>query len=311
MVICWIILWKRYFLLSVIFILIGWNVLGRHYGVGSDCEGLPERSFKVMSYNVHNLANNNLHIQDENHRGKIFSSILSEKPDIICMQEFYYSGSGKEALISDIKKSLKLPYSYRKNYYQTNKAILALITFTRFPIINEGFLKNNNGRVLLIFTDLNIDNDTVRLVNMHMQSFKFTKEELDIVKEFGKTSSNDEIRQSSKNIINRLHSAYVLRSEEAKVFRKFAESSEYPLILCGDFNDTPASYAYNMVSDHLYDSFKESGSGIASTYTESLLPLKIDYILYDKSFTSCNYKTHEAYHLSDHYPVSCYLSINK
>ena len=310
MVICWIILWKRYFLLSLIFILLGWNVLTQHFGFSSDCGTVAENAFKIMSYNVHNLANNNLHIQNENHRKKIFNTILSEKPDIVCIQEFYYSGSRKEELIDGIKKSLNLPNSYRRNYYQNINKIDALIIFTRYPIINKGFIKNNKGKTLLIFTDLIIDKDTIRLVNMHLQSYSFNKEDLEIVKEFGKSATNDELKESSKNIIRRLYNAFVLRSAEAGIFRQFIESSQYPLIICGDLNDTPSSYAYHVVSNDLNDSFERSGSGIAKTYTESPLPLRIDYILYDDKFTSCNYKTHEAYHLSDHYPVSCYLSIN-
>jgi len=248
-----------------------------------------------------------LHIQDKSHREKIFSILVSEKPDIICMQEFYYSGANKEELINDLEKSLKLPYSYQKNYFRSNSKINTLIIFTKFPILNKGFVKNNDGRVLLIYTDLKIYNDTVRLVNMHMQSFKFQQEDLDFVKEFGKSGIKDDITEGSKNIVKRLHSAYILRADESKVFEKFAKKSKFPLIVCGDFNDTPASYTYHTVSDNLEDSFVKSGSGIAKTYIESMLPLRIDYILYDDDFKSCNYKTHEAYHLSDHYPVSCNL----
>jgi len=85
--------------------------------MSSECKIIPDNAFKVMSYNVQNLSNNNLHIQDESLRDKIFSTLNTEKPDIICMQEFYYSGSNKTELINDLQKSLNLPYSYKKNYF--------------------------------------------------------------------------------------------------------------------------------------------------------------------------------------------------
>ena len=85
------------------------------------------------------------------------------------------------------------------------------------------------------------------------------------------------------------------------------QSSPYPIILCGDFNDTPLSYAYNTISANLKDTFKESGKGIGQTFVK-IPALRIDYILHEKKIRSLNYKQHKK-KLSDHYAVSCELVI--
>jgi endonuclease/exonuclease/phosphatase family metal-dependent hydrolase len=84
------------------------------------------------------------------------------------------------------------------------------------------------------------------------------------------------------------------------------ESSLYPIVVCGDFNDTPVSYAYRKLSKGKKDAFTNSGNGIGTTYAK--MPLRIDYILHDKKFSSFNYKQHKR-ELSDHYAISTELAI--
>ena len=85
--------------------------------------------------------------------------------------------------------------------------------------------------------------------------------------------------------------------------------SPYPVIVCGDFNDTPVSYAYRTVLGDLKDAFVESGRGISNTYNGILPSFRIDYILYDPKFSAGNYRRDKVY-LSDHFPVRCLLNID-
>jgi endonuclease/exonuclease/phosphatase family metal-dependent hydrolase len=79
------------------------------------------------------------------------------------------------------------------------------------------------------------------------------------------------------------------------------------VIVCGDFNDTPASFCYHTISSDLQDAFLTAGWGTGPTYAGFLLPYRIDYILCDKRFWVGHYQTIcEKY--SDHYPISCMIS---
>ena len=79
-------------------------------------------------------------------------------------------------------------------------------------------------------------------------------------------------------------------------------TSPYPIILCGDFNDTPTSFTYKQLSKDLNDSFTNSGRGLGSTYNGKIPALKIDYILYSPNLNQVDFETNEV-KLSDHYPI--------
>ena len=96
--------------------------------------------------------------------------------------------------------------------------------------------------------------------------------------------------------------------EEAQAIKEHIQNSPYPIILCGDFNDTPLSYAYYTISKNLKDAFKESGKGIGQSFVK-IPALRIDYILHNERFNSYNYIKYKK-KLSDHYALSCEVEIN-
>ena len=83
-------------------------------------------------------------------------------------------------------------------------------------------------------------------------------------------------------------------------------TSPYSLIVCGDFNDTPLSYAYHSIKGDLVDAFNLSGKGIGTSFVK-IPALRIDYILHDAAFKSTNYQKYNQI-LSDHYAVSCEIT---
>jgi endonuclease/exonuclease/phosphatase family metal-dependent hydrolase len=88
--------------------------------------------------------------------------------------------------------------------------------------------------------------------------------------------------------------------------KEHIDACRYPLIVCGDFNDTPISYTYNTISSKLNDAFVAAGQGISNTYRGKLPPYRIDYILYSNEFDAVSYERHRAEY-SDHFPVSAVL----
>ena len=81
-------------------------------------------------------------------------------------------------------------------------------------------------------------------------------------------------------------------------------------LLTGDFNDTPASFAYHTLSTHLQDAFLQAGWGIGPTYSGFFQAYRIDYIFAGEKFSVKNYNTICA-NYSDHYPVTCSVAIKK
>jgi endonuclease/exonuclease/phosphatase (EEP) superfamily protein YafD len=87
------------------------------------------------------------------------------------------------------------------------------------------------------------------------------------------------------------------------------DESPYPLVVCGDFNDTPASYTYRKIKGGLEDSFVAAGKGYAYTYRYLRRLLRIDYLFYSRDiFKATGYNSPDLEY-SDHKPVIVTLGV--
>ena len=118
-----------------------------------------------------------------------------------------------------------------------------------------------------------------------MQSIKFGKEDYVFADDSPKNKAkSNNLNKASQKIISKLKQAYLLRAGQALQLEKHISESPYPVILCGDFNDTPTSFTYHTLSKKLTDSFIESGKGIGRSYAGKMPSYRIDYIFHDNHF---------------------------
>lgn len=81
------------------------------------------------------------------------------------------------------------------------------------------------------------------------------------------------------------------------------DTSRYPVIVCGDFNDTPVSFAFNhIISNDLKDGFRDCGRGYGHSFNGLKRLLRIDFMAYGEYFTGMEYLSPEQA-WSDHNPV--------
>jgi len=109
-------------------------------------------------------------------------------------------------------------------------------------------------------------------------------------------------------IVSRYKQTTAMRAIEAEALRKHLSKSPYPSIIAGDGNDTPLSHTYHLLAKDMHDSFRQSGSGLSTTYKSSLPLLRIDYILGTEEIAFKDHHTH-LLDYSDHYPVSTGICI--
>lgn len=306
-VLFWIVFLKKYFLLSLIAILLGYNQI-------KTCVRFPGpehtlslgHSIKIMTYNVRLFDLYNWRNETSKAtRTSIFGLINEESPDILCLQE-YYSGAGKQADFGDtICKQTGYKYRDIQLLNKQSKGLpYGLAIFSKYPIIQSEILEFPNSKVNFCqWCDVMIGKDTVRIMNMHLESVKFGKEDYNFVSEITNTpASNDKLKKGSSAIIDKMHFAYIKRTAQIATITGFIEKSPFALILTGDFNDTPVSYCYRQVSKKLTDSFVEAGTGFGQSYVQKLLMLRIDYIFHSAAIKSVECRTVEKDY-SDHYPV--------
>ncbi|MGQ0829935.1 MAG: endonuclease/exonuclease/phosphatase family protein [Bacteroidota bacterium] len=312
--ICFVIYWfvqlKKRGIYSLIIILAGWSNLQRFVQFSlSDVPDSTKKSVKVMSYNVKNFDLYNWSHNLET-RANIFELIGDEAPDIMCLQEFFSRDSSRLNNLDSLIHFQKAKYVHVE--YTTHVKRIhhwGIATFSAYPIISKGKVdfgyESNN---ICIYTDIKMGNDTVRIYNMHLQSIAFSKEDYQYVEDLQNNVETEDI-EHSKNIFKRLKLAFIKRAKQADLIEMSIAASPYPVIVCGDFNDTPGSYTYSTIANTLSDAFIESGNGFGKSYIGVFPSFRIDYILYSKSFKAYDFRTIRQ-ELSDHYPVCCYLEIN-
>jgi len=308
----WMIARKKVALLSLVVILLGWNSISGLIQFNSHKDvSKEEKAIKILSYNIQNFYHANIsstkYLKDFDNKTRIIDFLTEQDADIICLQEVLHDKGNNSGFINDLEKKLNCPYSYHKNYFQSNnKYIEAIITFSKYPIIRSDNLVYEK-KTIALFHDIKIADDTLRLYNLHLASIHFRKDEYDFISDMGSGKEKKEIKENTLKIMGKLNDAFKKRGHQSDILSAHINSSPFPVIICGDFNDTHTSYSYHQIAKNLNDAFKESGKGFAKTFAGENFPsLRIDHILHDPAYQSLNFTRHKI-KLSDHYPVSCFF----
>ena len=271
---------------------------------------IPLVSFNVRLFDLYNWSNSN------QTKSKILNFFETKQPKILCIQEFFTStGRKNEDNVRKLAELLNLK-SHHTEYpiHLNGMDYWGIGTFSVFPIVNKGVIYFDKKTAnICIFSDIKIDSDTIRVYNCHLQSVRFGEKEYEFLENLNKEEDapgGEETALRTRNILYRLKKAFIKRSVQVNLVRRHIQESPYPVVVCGDFNDTPSSYTYRTISDGLLDAFRESGSGLGSTYAGPIPGLRIDYILHSPRFQSYGFAvTREK--MSDHFPLSTNLILNK
>jgi len=301
-VIIWAMLLRFEALFSVIVIAIGFTHFSNYIRLIKPARD-KTNTFKVLSYNVrlfNFFENNNIYSEK-----KVLEFLRAQKADIICLQEFFVLGNPvqKEAAIKEVFGDKY--YSHMKVLGNGKNRFYGIITFSKFPIINRGEIVHSGSSSLSIYTDVLIQNDTFRIYNNHLQSFRLKRMERSFIEEMT-GSENKETMDEVKSLSVSLKKGFVRRSLQAQVVKDHINRSPFPVIVTGDFNDTPVSYSYRKIRKGLNDSFVTSGYGAGFTYKGNYPANRIDYILYDNALINSYFEIIKVRH-SDHYPIVAYF----
>jgi endonuclease/exonuclease/phosphatase family metal-dependent hydrolase len=261
---------------------------------------IQQHSLKILTYNVQifNLLGRNTFGE---HQKLLFQFINTENPDVICFQEFY-TNRKKGLGLDVINKKLKAyPYHHIEWIKDGDISNYGIAIYSKYPITNKMKLSFQNTNNSTIFSDIVFRDDTIRLFNNHLQSIKFGRENYQFITNQSAYSQSEKIKEL-QDISFRLREAFIKRAEQADHLSREIELSPHPVIVCGDFNDTPVSYTYRKIRGDLKDSFLEAGEGFGETYEGKFPSYRIDYILHSKELETFYYETRKV-KLSDHYPV--------
>ncbi len=308
-VLLWVLIPKWYFLLSLAVLIIGGSAINRElpYRFSSSGMDVPG-SFKVMSYNVRVFDRYNWSSSPELPK-QMTEFFRTESPDIICFQEFGINNRDKAKDEQSINRMLKhWPYKYvqygssQRSYVKQGLAI-----FSKYPIIRQAMIETGSSTHFAIYADVKMKDRVVRVFNFHLQSIRLQNKEGRLGQLLNSSMEQEKVVREVSLISGSLKDAYKRRASQVNKIREYIDASPYPVIICGDFNDTPNSYAYHKIRGDLMDGYVESGSGAGTTYNGGLPFLRIDHVFYEADMSSSDFKRHKV-RFSDHYPVSCRLA---
>ncbi len=315
----WLVVDFTWALIPVIVILLNVNNIDKHFQLrGTEKPEVCANCLKVMSYNAKAF---NIYDKNQKSLNKQFIHFLqNEKPDILCIQEYSYDNSGKSGFssteeiinalnVKDNERTHKILLPYKNKLgYQFGMAI-----FSKYRIVEGGFVETSDSSSnKSMYVDIRFNSDTIRIYNIHLASMHLDSTDYETGKAIWAGSYDSTFNNKAQKLSNKISLAYVLRQHQAKTVHEHISECPYPVILCGDFNDSPASFSYNKLMHGLKDAFRCSGKGTGTTYIGKDFPsYRIDYIAHDKQFNDFQYTVCKELTVSDHYPIYTYISIVK
>lgn len=275
---------------------------------------VPETAIKLLSYNVRGF---DWLTGKEARENPILEYIANSGADIVCLQEFAVEDKrDKKNKIISLKEfdDVMEDYPYRTIIRlgdTLSSCIYGLACYSKFPIMRVARVPLDsyfNGSAMY---EIRAKGKMVTVVNNHLESNHITAEDKALYKELVVDRKQEKIPDVFENMKSKLNLAFRVREQQIEAIYGYInmQRKETPrMIVCGDFNDTPMSYAYGRFSGDFLDAYRETGRGMGITYHENGFLFRIDYILHTANIDSYLCTVDEVKY-SDHYPIYAFLRL--
>ncbi|MCE7041435.1 endonuclease/exonuclease/phosphatase family protein [Dyadobacter sp. CY312] len=293
---------KKNVLLPMVMLLLGCVFMSRTYQLrDEEQEASPdEKSFKIMNYNVHGFQHssgrNTEQLNVDKERMKEW--VTGVGADVLCLPEYInYKGSGAMDVTAAIERAGYKDVVYLgKTKFNQPHSYWGMALFSKYPIVasRDTVFEMQNG---MIQADIKIGKDTVRVLSVHLFSMTLRLNSLLNQRTF------KGLMRESKLTARRIKHGFSNHALEVTALASWVKASPYPVIVCGDFNETPYSYVYGKSRSILKNAFEQKGSGFGFTFNEAPYFIRIDHQFYDKSkLELLQFRTVDSVRFSDHYP---------
>lgn len=307
--------WRRAWLPVVAFLLVFPALklyLPLHFG-SRDLTDPDGATLSVMSYNVQGF--NGPGIVDDpksENLGHIIEYLKQQTPDILCLQECTGSWRGSITRLDSLYAHFDTVTVFR------NKSVSnAVGIFTHHRILKKERIEypsQGNGSVAW---QLKRGDDTLLVVNNHLETNHLNKK---IRQEYRSILHGEEqadsMRSKTKNIMGILIDQAVFRAPQAHAVAQYTDSvmqlhPGWLVIVCGDFNEPPVSYAHHTIAHGLTDCFEAAGCGPGWSMLAKAFPVRIDNILCNQRLKPLACRVDRSLTASDHYPIFATMEIIK
>ncbi len=303
-VLLWLCWGSKWFLLSLVGVLVRFTFIPLYFQVGGteslSAEELqrPEY-FKLLTYNLHSFKG----VDDDSeavvkNMGLFLEMVDAEDPDVLVLQE--YVGKCDTLNLTEV---LQQRGYLEKASARSSGGMQGEVIFSKMPVLKVVRIHEPT----IFYADLLHRNDTLRVFCMHLSSYGLDGSDQQQLKDLRHGTLDS---TTGRSTYHKFRETLLKHEEEWKMLEPYFTSCKKGLILAGDFNDPPASYFYQQCKQLLKDSYCEAGQGFSTTYhgiftkrRNAIFPsFRIDMVLHTPDIEACSYKRIKS-EISDHYPV--------
>lgn len=298
----WLVIRFRYALLSVVGMLCCLPAIHTFCPLNFSREKAPEGAIKFLSYNIMGFEAD--HPDTPDNPNHVLAYLRESGADIICMQEYITGGRLKQKHIDSVLK--EYPY---KDIRHVGKGGNSLACYSRYPILSAtpvDYKSEFNGSV--VYT-IKVGADTLTVINNHLESNKLTTDDRETYVRMIKSPETADMKRGARQLLSKLAEATAIRARQTDVIARTIDSlGRRQLIVCGDFNTSPISYAHRVIGRGLDDAFVASGLGTGISYHRNGFYFRIDHILTSPDLKAYRCTVDSSIEHSDHYPIWCYIA---
>lgn len=262
----------------------------------------PAGSIKVLSYNVWLYGGGH----PDERPNRVLEYIKRQNADIVCLQEADLNAAG----VGYVDSILRPVYQFRDSVQHGGDVV---VLFSKYPIHGKERIEYTSKGNLSAAFRVQIKGTTVIVINNHFESTGLNPSEKADFKLLVKGEmKTDTVRHFSKLLVKLLAEATKKRAPEAEaVARYISYHRGTPMIVCGDFNDTPISYVHRTVGKGLTDCYVSTANGPGISYHVNGFYVRIDNLFCTDDFEPYACRVDRSIDASDHYPIYCWLKMRK
>lgn len=235
-----------------------------------------QHHLSIITYNIMGLHNAKPTAKNEE-----LQYIYEQDADVVCLEEFVTKKNKSYLTMDDAKQFFgrKYPYMHTDFLKGGKNHNLGLAIFSKYPLHNKTHIEYDSQSNNSCRCDLHVEGDTIRLIVNHLESHRLSRTDLDFIPD---TLSTDALYQKASILAQKLDKGNSHRANEVRAVRQEADASPYPVLLVGDFNDVPVSYAYRTIRGPLRDAYLDTHflQRGHTFHVHPLMGIRIDYILH-------------------------------
>lgn len=265
---------------------------------------VPKGSIKVVSYNTYGLG---WGLKDSVIYKQMMDYLRNSDADLFCAQESNYNMGHKSTVEEAVAH-----WKYRDSVF-IPKSCNALTLFSNYPILNRHVIHSSSPGHVCVAYNVKIEGDTVVVVNCHFVSNAINPEDKATYQKIVTISDRDSTSEDILRLGRKVNDAGLRRAKQADSLALYLEQQgDRPIIVCGDFNETPLSYVHTRLCRLLNDAYTASGNGPGISYHLNKMYFRLDNILCSSHWRSFGARVDNRQKMSDHYPIETWLKrINK